>query len=77
MGPCTPINSQRLGFSYFYVKRKVLEDGATTVPLDLVLKPAKRTNWTKVFQNNVPPSNAVYRVCVWVDRELHKDELIA
>ena len=32
----------KIGFNYFYVKRKVLEDGVSTEPLDLVLKPAKR-----------------------------------
>ena len=32
----------KIGFNYFYVKRKVLADGVSTVPLDLVLKPAKR-----------------------------------
>lgn len=32
----------RNGFSYFYCKRRVLEDGATTVPLDLELCPIKK-----------------------------------
>lgn len=31
----------QLGFNYFYVKRQVLEDGVSTIPLDLVLTPAK------------------------------------
>jgi len=29
----------RLGFTYFYCKREVLEDGISTVPLDLLLVP--------------------------------------
>ena len=32
----------RNGFSYFYCKRRVLEDGVSTVPLDLELCPAKK-----------------------------------
>ena len=32
---------QRNGFSYFYCKRKVLDDGIHTVPLNLVLTPIK------------------------------------
>ena len=28
-------NQVRQGFSYFYHKRKVLEDGVTTLPLDI------------------------------------------
>lgn len=31
----------KVGFNYFYVKRQVLEDGVSTIPLDLVLTPAK------------------------------------
>ncbi len=31
----------RCGFSYFYAKRKVLNDGIHSVPLDLVLCPVK------------------------------------
>ena len=38
----------KIGFNYFYVKRRVLEDGVTTLPLDLVLKPAKRTKRAQV-----------------------------
>ena len=30
---------QRKGFSYFYIKRRVLDDGIHTVPLDIVLCP--------------------------------------
>jgi hypothetical protein len=32
---------QRSGFSYFYCKRRVLNDGRTTVPLDIELCPVK------------------------------------
>ena len=32
----------KIGFNYFYVKRKVIADGVSTVHMDLVLKPAKR-----------------------------------
>jgi hypothetical protein len=32
---------ERSGFSYFYCKRRVLDDGRTTVPLDLELCPSK------------------------------------
>jgi len=31
---------QRCAFSYFYCKRRVLDDGVTTVPLDLTLTPS-------------------------------------
>jgi hypothetical protein len=31
----------RAGFSYFYVKRRVLEDGISTEPLDITLEPIK------------------------------------
>lgn len=34
-------NQTRCGFSYFYCKRRVLEDGIHTVPLDIVLCPVK------------------------------------
>ena len=44
----------KIGFNYFYVKRKVLEDGATTVPLDLVLKPAKRAQVMDQLDESVP-----------------------
>ncbi|MCG8032144.1 MAG: hypothetical protein JAZ03_08205 [Candidatus Thiodiazotropha taylori] len=42
----------KLGFNYFYVKRKVLEDGVTTVPLDIVLKPAKRLKHAELVDEN-------------------------
>ncbi len=32
---------RRCGFSYFYCKRRVLDDGINTVPLDVVLCPSK------------------------------------
>ena len=32
----------RNGLSYFYCKRRVLPDGITTVPLDIVLKPYRK-----------------------------------
>ncbi len=32
----------RTGFSYFYCKRRVLNDGVSTEPLDLELTPVKR-----------------------------------
>jgi hypothetical protein len=35
-------NQTKKGFSYFYCKRKVLDDGVSTVPLDIVLKPVSR-----------------------------------
>ena len=37
----------KLGFNYFYVKRRVLEDGVSTEPLDLTLTPAKLKLETK------------------------------
>jgi len=33
---------KRNGFSYFYCKRRVLDDGVSTVPLDLELCPMKK-----------------------------------
>jgi hypothetical protein len=36
-------NQTRCGFSYFYCKRRVLDDGIHTVPLDIVLCPKKST----------------------------------
>ena len=33
---------ERCGFSYLYCKRKVLENGIDTVPLDLELCPARK-----------------------------------
>jgi hypothetical protein len=33
---------RRNGFSYFYCKRRVLDDGVSTVPLDLELCPIKK-----------------------------------
>ena len=44
---CT-YKQSKVGFNYFYVKRKVLEDGVNTEPLDLVLKPAKRCKRAQV-----------------------------
>ena len=32
-------SQEKIGFNYFYCKRKVLEDGVTTVPLDIVVSP--------------------------------------
>ena len=32
---------KKIGFNYFYCKRKVLEDGITTEPLDLILLPSE------------------------------------
>ena len=40
----------KIGFNYFYVKRKVLHDGVSTDPLDLVLKPAKRSKRAQEVQ---------------------------
>ena len=35
-------SQQKDAFSYLYCKRKLLDDGITTEPLDIVLTPAKR-----------------------------------
>ena len=35
-------NQQRLGLTYFYVKREVQADGVSTKPLDLTLEPCIR-----------------------------------
>ena len=32
---------ERYGFAYFYIKRQVLADGISTIPLDIVLQPIK------------------------------------
>ena len=40
-GVCTYMQ-QRDGFSYLYCKRKVLEDGSRTEPLDTCLQPSKK-----------------------------------
>ena len=32
-------SQEKIGFNYFYCKRKVLEDGISTVPLDITLTP--------------------------------------
>ncbi|KAK3104978.1 hypothetical protein FSP39_014553 [Pinctada imbricata] len=65
---------QRCGFSYFYCKRKVLADGRTTVPLDLILRPGREKcedvtetqvsgdfskNWDLEDENNVNILNAL------------------
>ena len=34
-------HQKRSGFSYFYCKRRVLNDGRSTVPLDIELCPAR------------------------------------
>ena len=34
---------RRNGLSYFYIKRRVLDDGISTAPLDIILQPVKRT----------------------------------
>jgi hypothetical protein len=36
----TPTNKPENGFSYFYYKRRVLDDRMSTIPLDLELCPA-------------------------------------
>ena len=32
----------RDGFSYLYCKRQILDDGTTTIPLDITLNPSKK-----------------------------------
>ena len=32
-------SQEKIGFNYFYCKRKVLEDGVTTEPLDIIVSP--------------------------------------
>ena len=32
-------SQEKIGFNYFYCKRKVLEDGVTTEPLDITVSP--------------------------------------
>ena len=39
----------KVGFNYFYVKRKVNEDSVSTSPLDIVLKPAKRLKQAQII----------------------------
>ena len=39
----------KVGFNYFYVKRKVSEDSVSTSPLDIVLKPAKRLKQAQII----------------------------
>ena len=34
----------RKGFSYLYIKREILQDGITTIPLNITLKPTKQRN---------------------------------
>ncbi len=46
---------QKNGFSYFYCKRKVLEDGVTTEPLDIVLSPVNDANMI-IFDSRGPLS---------------------
>ena len=48
---------ERKGFSYFYIKRRVLKDGVHTVPLDIVLCPYPATEDQQKEQNN--PTDSV------------------
>ena len=41
-GICTYIQEKK-GLCYFYCKRKILDDGVSTVPLDMVLSPWEET----------------------------------
>ncbi len=47
---------ERTGFSYFYCKRRVLDDGIHTVPLDIVLCPRK-PNPEEVILTSSQPSD--------------------
>ncbi len=52
-GICT-YRQERTGFSYFYCKRRVLDDGIHTVPLDIVLCPSPPDPDETTF---IPPSD--------------------
>ena len=59
----------RCGFSYFYCKRRVLEDGVSTVPLDLELCPAKKSRkkspWISTRKKNPWKSTWMITTDTW------------
>ncbi len=49
----------RCGFSYFYCKRRVLDDGIHTVPLDLVMCPVRKKPLNRVPTEAVVDDDAM------------------
>ena len=59
---------ERTGFSYFYCKRRVLDDGIHTVPLDITLcplKPDKRAPGNE--ERNMTDSDLVNMLAEWLE----------
>ena len=60
---------QRVGFNYFYAKRKILDDGIHSRPLDLVLNP-----WPLLHRHMFPPDQK-NPLCISYPFQIEMDQL--
>ena len=66
-------SQEKIGFNYFYCKRKVLRDGISTVPLDIELCPWP--NHVEVIEkvqdllSNLYPCNLIYNNIIFPSSE--------